>query len=160
MYDVDYFVKCRIDGSYDAEDALRDYLETRPEVAYSLAIDLPDVPFDYATLQDNIRNYWNPWNAFLLACNSDFDPDARWFCFDGDQLVSLDYEPSDDCFIDAVMDNLADDIIGGRVDIPSDLKDVLALWGPNGLKLCEQYMSSNPIESHNIRKKGARFRWA
>lgn len=51
---------------------------------------------------------------------------------------------------------IASDIINGEVDIPEDLEEILALWGPNGRELCEEYMRSLTVGSRNA--KGRRFR--
>lgn len=59
---------------------------------------------------------------------------------------------------DYVIDNLADPIIDGEVDIPEDLVEILALWGPDGMELCKEYMRSLTVGSRNVRKKGCR-RW-
>ncbi len=55
---------------------------------------------------------------------------------------------------DYVIDNLADPIIDGEVDIPEDLEEILALWGPNGRELCKKYLDDDSIGSRNAKKRG------
>lgn len=58
---------------------------------------------------------------------------------------------------DYVLDELADRIIDGEIYIPSDLEDIIDLWGPDGMELCEDYLNGGAVGSRNARA-GRRFR--
>lgn len=154
---MEYFVHMRMNcPSFTAHDALSGYFAYQPMEAIDLVFDyVEDGPFDHEDLEGFIEDK-DGWDAFELAYYSDFDIDADRFWFDGGLLVSMDDEEYEKWCIEYVMDKLADDIIRGEIEVSNDLQEILALWGPDGMELCKEYMRSRTVGSRNA--KGRRFR--
>ena len=58
--------------------------------------------------------------------------------------------------VEYVLDNMADDIICDKISISKDLEEILALWGPDGMELCKEYMRSHSVGSRNAKGRGFR----
>ncbi len=150
--DMDYFVLCRrTDPTYDASCALRDYLCRNPDVSgdliYELDIYSDEIPMDFSGLQDYLNSI-DGIEAFDLGRNShDCEINNHdWFVLTTYGIESLSQDRYEKLCVRLVLEH-ADQILGGKVAIPQELREVLDLWGDNGIELCKKY----PCKYLNVR---------
>ena len=160
--DKDFFVKMRMtDPTFTVYDAVEVYCRESPDVATRLMRDDPSGPdiFSADYLEDYLSTV-SRYDAFMLGRDSDYDPNCDYFTFDGyGHIKSISVADVDEMAFDYVTTTwFVDSIIDGEVDVPSDLEDIIALWGPDGAELCEDYLYVKTLGSRNARKKGCR-RW-
>lgn len=159
--DMSYFVRRRIsDPSFTVYDAMTEYFKSHPSVATEIIRDDPS--FDDILPDDYLEDYlstMSSYDAFMLGRNANYDPYCDYFTFDGyGNIKSISVDEVDEMAINNVTSSwFADRIIDGEIGIPSELEDILELWGPDGMELCEDYLNGGAVGSHNARA-GRRFR--
>ncbi len=156
--DMDFFVKMRMaDPTFTVYDAVEVYCRESPDVATRLMRDDPSGPDIFSA--DYLEDYLSTgsrYDAFMLGWYSDYDPNCDYFTFDGyGHIKSISVADVDEMAFDYVTTTwFVDSIIDGEIDVPSDLEDIIALWGPGGMELCEEYMRSRTVGSRNAKKRG------
>lgn len=140
---LDYFVMVRrTDPTYGARRALEEYLGANSELACQLVQELnpEDAPVDFDTLQNHLKAIGGV-DAFTLGMRSwnscDFSRD--WFQIFGDGIESMYQHQYEVWCIDTIVREYSDGIIDGEIEVPAQLRALLALWGPDGLELSRQY---------------------
>ncbi len=149
---IDWYAKLRTVGpDLPMTDALALYLQANPDQAIRIArSNGPDPFFDKRDLKAKL-NEMNGYDAFMLACRSDFDLDGDVFWFnEWGELESADYDNLGRICATYVLRNLADDILDGKVDIPEELEEILTLWEPGNIELCKKYL---PAKSRNAKRR-------
>ena len=132
--DLDFFAKLRtVHPEFPAVDALAIWLEANPDQAVRIArSNGPDPFFDKRELKMKL-NEMDGYDAFMLAYRSDFGPEVDVFWFnEWGQLESANLDEMGRICKTYVLRNLADRIIDGRADVPSELMDILGLWDTEG----------------------------
>lgn len=159
--DMSYFVRRRIsEPSFTVYDAMTEYFKSHPSVAIEMMFDNQgDYDIFYDDYLEDYLSTMSSYDAFMLGRNADYDPYCDYFTFDGyGNLKSLSDEEAGDMGIYYVTSsNFADRIIDGEIDIPSELEDIIDLWGPDGMELCEDYLNGGAVGSRNARA-GRRLR--
>ncbi len=99
-------------------------------------------------------NQMKGYDAFLLACRSDFDLDDDLFWFDSwGRLNSMKADKEAEWCTTYILRNLADRIIDKDVYVTPELRAILDLWGPDGMELCQKYLGDGPAKSRNAKRR-------
>lgn len=134
--DKDYFIHIRMtDPAYTVQEAVVEYLCSNSKVAMSIASQLPidNAPMDYQEFCDYLHNLGG-LEAFRagFSTGSLFRFGDSWFQPNGrGGFNSMTEKECRVWSISTICDGYVDDIIEGRFDIPSELREIIDLWGPD-----------------------------
>lgn len=130
--DMGYFkLVWRTDPTYGAEDAVREYLSSNPEVAKDIVyqMDRDDMPFEYDVLEDFLRSMGavDAFNIGMMSadkCSLNDD----YFRFDAYGHVESITDREFDQWCLRIAREKAFDIAMGKYDIPEELTKVIQIW--------------------------------
>lgn len=129
---LDYFVMVRrTDPTYGARCALREYLGWNSEVACQLAQELnpEDMPVDLDTLLEHLKALGG-LDAFSVGKNSwnSCNFSSEWFQIYDDHIESMSQLMYEEWCIETIVIEYSDEIIAGEIEVPAQLRALLALW--------------------------------